>query len=346
MVKHTESGWVHALSKEALVTELAARKLPTEGTRDELRARLVDFIRSPVEDKDTMNEEGSAEEDQGTAKSELTRTAASKGSLTDTCSLLDTARKWGCQFDGKDGIAFLERLEDLRESYGLTHGQLRKCLPLFFKDQALLWYRNNKDEWDSWEDFAECFRQYYIPSKTKFQIEEAIARRTQEPNETARDYVTAIQTLMRRHGAMTPEDRLERTYYNLRPEYRLYVRRTDFRDLAGMLRLADEYERTRQDERAYQNPKSARDQPMTKMNAAAISPGYNPQDCCWGCGQRGHIRRFCRRPPKVFCSRCGKEGVLTRDCHGTQSGNGPLAGDAPGAPRPIEGDATKAGSPV
>lgn len=345
-MKRTKAGWVYALTKESLIAELTARSLSAEGNRDELRARLVNFVQSSTENIEDGEE--SSEDDQCAKKSEEAQPTRPKGSLGDTCNLLDTARKWGCQFDGKDGIAFLERLEDLRESYGLTHKQLRKCLPLFFKDQALLWYRNNKDDWDDWSDFEECFKQYYIPSKTKFQKEEAIARRTQGPDETARDYVTAIQTLMRRHGAMTTEDRLERAYYNLRPEYRLYVRRTDFKDLAGMLRLADEYERTRRDEKTYLPPgKPAKERPMAKISTAATSHAYNPQDCCWGCGQRGHIRRFCRRPPKLFCSRCGKEGVLTRDCHGTQPGNELQAGDARGAPRPTEeGDDTKTGSPV
>lgn len=42
---------------------------------------------------------------------------------------------------------------------------------------------------------------------------------------------------------------------------------------------------------------------------------YNRQEYCWRCKQRGHVRFDCKRPPKRFCSRCGKDGVLTKDCH-------------------------------
>ncbi|XP_028048918.2 activity-regulated cytoskeleton associated protein 2 [Monomorium pharaonis] len=121
-----------------------------------------------------------------------------KSTFSDTAALLDTVRKWGCQFDGKDGVAFLERLEDLRLSYGLTQAQLQRCLPLIFKDQALLWYRNNRDDWRSWADFEKDFRRYFVPTKTRFELEAKIARRIQGPNETVREYVTALQTLMRR----------------------------------------------------------------------------------------------------------------------------------------------------
>ncbi|EZA56799.1 hypothetical protein X777_03204 [Ooceraea biroi] len=39
----------------------------------------------------------------------------------------------------------------------------------------------------------------YAPAATPFELEEEIARRKQGATETAREYVTALQTLMRRH---------------------------------------------------------------------------------------------------------------------------------------------------
>ncbi|XP_036141713.1 uncharacterized protein LOC118645194 [Monomorium pharaonis] len=158
-----------------------------------------------------------------------------RGTFSDTAALLDTVRKWGA-------------------------------------NQALLWYRNNRDDWRSWADFEKDFRRYFVPTRTRFELEAEIARRTQGPNETAREYVTALQTLMRRHGGITPEDRLERIYHNLRPEYHLYARRNDFLDLPGLLRLTDDYERARRYEREYQPPKG-REKPKTA--AAAIIPAYD-----------------------------------------------------------------------
>jgi len=133
---------------------------------------------------------------------------------------------------------------------------------------------------------------------------------------------------------MTAEDRLERAYHNLRPEYHLYIRRSDFRTLADMLRLADEYERARRHEKTYQPSSKQRSKDKIKPTAALITPGYKPQECCWGCSQREHTRRFCRRPAKLFCSQCGKEEVLTKNCHGTRSGNGSKAGGGGETSRP------------
>lgn len=331
-MKPTVTGPIYKLSKDELIRELSNRNQPTDGNRDELRARLLGLVR--VESK-IVSDNSSDESEEDEAKEEPSRMEPVKP-LAENVALMDTVRKWGCQFDGKDGVAFLEKLEDLRDSYGFTQEQLRRCLPLLFKDQALLWYRNNKEACTSWDEFEECFRQYYVPTKTKFEMEEAIARRRQKPNETAREYVTEIQTLMRRHGHMTSEDKLERTYHNLRPEYHLFIRRRDFGNLAELLRFADEYERTRRYEKEYQPAQKNKETQRTDL--ATVVPAYNARECCWGCGQRGHTRRFCRRPPKMFCSQCGKEGVLTKNCHGLRPGNGAEAEGTGGTARPANSE--------
>ena len=99
-------------------------------------------IKVNIEKYDETAAEDTSEDDLETVLGETPR-ARRRKKMSDTTDLLDTVRKWGIQFDGKDGVAFLERLEDFRISYELTHAQLQRCLPLLFKDQALLWYRNN-----------------------------------------------------------------------------------------------------------------------------------------------------------------------------------------------------------
>jgi len=50
---------------------------------------------------------------------------------------------------------------------------------------------------------------------------------------------------------MTVEDRLERAYHTAPRTPYQYIRRSDFRTLADMLRLADEYKRARRYEKTY-----------------------------------------------------------------------------------------------
>lgn len=40
---------------------------------------------------------------------------------------------------------------------------------------------------------------------------------------------------------------------------------------------------------------------------------------CWNCGKVGHRRVVCTEATTLFCSWCGKRGVLSRDCCGEKA---------------------------
>lgn len=40
----------------------------------------------------------------------------------------------------------------------------------------------------------------------------------------------------------------------------------------------------------------------------------NPALLCWRCGAPGHTRGTCKGPRVLFCSKCGKLGILSRRC--------------------------------
>ncbi|CAD6215443.1 GSCOCG00011188001-RA-CDS, partial [Cotesia congregata] len=129
-------------------------------------------------------------------------------------------RKWGVVFKGeRDGLDFLERLEELADSYGYEMDQLVPCIPILLRDKALLWYRNNKRNWGSWEDFVADLKAFYLPPGLELELEEQIRNRVQGATEAAAEYATRIQTLMRRHGGMSDSARLTQIYHNLHPEY-------------------------------------------------------------------------------------------------------------------------------
>ncbi|XP_057329828.1 trichohyalin-like [Microplitis mediator] len=76
----------------------------------------------------------------------------------------DLVREWGVVFNGdRDVQEFLERLEKLAESYGYEMDHLVPCIPILLREKALLWYRNNKRDWVSWEDFVSDLKTFYLP---------------------------------------------------------------------------------------------------------------------------------------------------------------------------------------
>jgi len=317
--------WIHALSKEELIESLRKYQLDTTGTIDELRRKLKAFAdRNPTVFYPTVDPTKTLE----TATMTERATTPYQTQLGDTMNLV---RKWGCHFTGKDPLAFLERVEELQSGYGLTNEQLLRCLPELITGEPLLWYRNNRESWTAWEDFVASFRLCYLPHNNTA-LDREIRDRIQKPGESFRPYATALQTMMRRLGGLTPSQQIDRIYENMKPSYRRYIRRAEVQTMEELIYRATEHESIEQAEAEYnsrvtggKNHHIATPSKDARADTAMISPTYKKSDCCWNCGQRGHRKTECKRPFHKFCSACGKTGVLTRDCH--PPGNGPAAGE-------------------
>ncbi|XP_032689773.1 activity-regulated cytoskeleton associated protein 2-like isoform X2 [Odontomachus brunneus] len=222
---------------------------------------------------------------------------------------INQMRKWGCQFDGKDPISFLERIEELQSSYSYTDEQMLQGLPELLRGGTLHWYRNNRSTWREWKEFIRAFREHFFPYRFEFQMKQEIQRRKQEPNEIFRQYATDLATLMRRAGGFSRRDHIDQIYENMSPDLKMHIRRENVHTLRELEARAAEIEDIERQRIAFRrDTKSTPRMPM----AAAL---YKASECCWRCKQRGHTRRLCRNEQKKFCSQCGKDGVLTRNCH-------------------------------
>jgi len=310
----TKAG-IHALTKEELIHTLHQYHLDTAGSVDDLRKRLKSFAeRTPIELPERTlaikGNETSAMTDPGPT--------ASPPHLGETMNLV---RKWGCRFAGKDPLAFLERVEELRSAYGLTNEQMLRCLPELITGEPLFWYRNNRESWVTWEDFVTSFRMCYLPHRNTA-LDREIRDRLQGPDEPFRTYATVLQTMMRRLGSLSTEQQIDRVYENMRPHYRRYIHRSDITGVADLIYRVTEHEDIELAETEYNSrmtrkrggASAAKAENQASENAM-ISPTYRRNECCWNCGQRGHQKTDCKRPFKKFCSVCGKTGVLTRECH-------------------------------
>jgi hypothetical protein len=140
-------------------------------------------------------------------------------------------------FNGKgDPVAFLERVEELCESDGVDADLLLPHLPGLLQGEAAAWCRNNRQRWCDWNGFVTDFRLFYFPVSYQEDLEVEISRRLQRPTEPVTTYLTELQTLLRRHGSLRPEQQLSWMYRNLLPEYRLYLKRSELTDAATLLR--------------------------------------------------------------------------------------------------------------
>jgi len=227
-------GWVYQLSKVELATELGRLVIENEGNLDCLRRRLSRYIDLNPEYVYSPPTETIPEDPEAIEQKEDIRPTP-----TDTAEVMNQIRKWGCHFDGKDPLTFLERTEELRQGYGYSGEQLLLGLP---RGDTLLWYRNNRASWSSWEEFDRAFRRHFLPRRYRGQLTREIQKRYQQPNEPFDKYTTAVLTMMRRAGGFTTEAQIEQLYDNMSPEYKLYIRLDDVTDLEELRARAAEYE--------------------------------------------------------------------------------------------------------
>ena len=335
-------GWVHELRKAVLVKVAESYRLDATGTLDELRQRVTKYCRDhQIMGPPTITLTGETSNPEmlpGTGTSLIAPEATP----------MERIRKWGTRYDGGAGAAeFLQRLGDLQHSYMVTPAQIIQCLSEILKGRALGWYRLRRTEWQSWDDFVTDFRAFFLTAEDENELEATIVRRVQRPGEAATDFILDLLPLMQQYGKYSPEQQVNRAYRNLRPEYRRYIKPTEFATLPELMRLAAHQDKVAAEEkeaagsRQKEVPKNEkrpekRAAQTSSSGLAAVQADYDRATCCWRCGQRGHRRPECRRASKLFCSYCGTAGRTSRDCpcnpfSGNEDGRG-NRGDRQNAP--------------
>ena len=105
--------FISALSFDQLVAVLAIQGLPTSGTFEELQVRLQKYVDAHPEIFATTPMPLEVISDTASTY----HTAPTSGNHTE---VINQIRKWGIHFDGRDPIAFLERIEELSAGYNYT----------------------------------------------------------------------------------------------------------------------------------------------------------------------------------------------------------------------------------
>jgi len=264
--------WVQTLSKEQVAQILAQYNLDNTGNLDVLRRRFRQFASQRPELFPSSSNNGNTmpkmddEEPMG----------APPLSLLERTKVLNQIRKWDHQFEGKDPLSFLERIDELRWRYGYEDKQLLLGLPELLKGDALLWYRNHRDSWATWEDFCRGLKARFLSADFNRKTRQEILGRYQKQGEAFTSYSTALLTMMRRAGGYSEADQLDQIYENLDPELQLHIRREEvktFDDLSSRVAHIEAIQRRRKDRQG--------EVPTAKGTVAAAT--YSREECCWRC---------------------------------------------------------------
>src|SRR5436190_21107022 len=154
------SMWINELTKSQAVEYSRRHGINDTANLDTLRKRIRQFTtRNPGTPRPV-----SVTDDMPRAENDDVEAPIAPEPL-DRPQLLNQIRKWGCQFDGKEPLAFLERVEELKDAYGFSGEQMLLGLSELLRGNALLWLRNCRSSWQKWEDFCEAFRAHFLPPR-------------------------------------------------------------------------------------------------------------------------------------------------------------------------------------
>lgn len=252
--------------------------------------------------------------------------------------------KWGLKFNGDVSDisvhTFLERVEELRVARHVSIPELFTSSLDLFEGKGLVWYRSNIHRCHNWQDLANLLRRHYSPPDYRLRLFEDILARTQGPNESFVDFMTAMTAMFNRHGNISSDVRLGIVLRNLAPFY--IERLPEVSSLDELERECLRIEVAKYRAENYRPPRRTWLEPdLTGVGPELVVPSASENTspiesvsplpssrldrntrACFNCGQVGHLVRACAAPFVRKCFNCSRPGVTSKTCRNCHpSGN-------------------------
>lgn len=232
--------------------------------------------------------------------------------------------KWNLHFTG-DGsgeslISFLEKVETLRISRGVSTEDLFLSAGDLFKSQAWIWFNTNRSKLHSWEELITKLKDDFLPYHYDDDRLEEINHRTQGSEEKVCLYICSMESLFNRLSKKPDEITIvNKIRRNLLPRYVHQLALHDIRTVADLSSLCKKLEESHSWTERYQPPNFQK----TKLLEPDLA--YHPAKpikpikqisalSCWNCHKSGHIYNQCRAPRQIFCYGCGTRNTTKKSC--------------------------------
>lgn len=256
--------------------------------------------------------------------------------------------QWGLKFSGGDNMsvnAFIERVVELKDARNATNQDLWRYAIDLFDGEALIWYRANREYVDNWDDLVTLLKRTFQKPFYQEELLLEINSRTQGKDESVIIYIAVMQNMFKRlPNRLTEQEKLTIILKNLQPYYQRALCRDEIysiSDLINVLRIVERtkvncdnfqepknFKSTLEPDLAYKSPVDSSDVFEVKETASKTTDVIKMR--CWNCRESGHLFRGCSLPKqRLFCFRCGRFGVTSKDC--TCKGNA-----AGGSSRPAQ----------
>lgn len=228
------------------------------------------------------------------------------------------------KFDGSTcPKVFLQRLEEVATSRGISDSQLFRSAVELFTDDALFWFRGIRSEVDSWTELKQVLLAEYLPADYDYRLLREIRSRTQGPDESITHYLSLMKEYFSRlNTPLSDSEQLDIVTHNIRPFYTTQLALFPIQTWAvlkdGCLLLEEARQRASlfveppRDCGQLLAPDLACRSPELIPKAAAILD--HPHLFCVRCRVNGHTLSECLAPRRVICYRCGQRGYTADNC--------------------------------
>lgn len=264
------------------------------------------------------------------------------------CSGDKNVAKWNLRFNGTtDPRSFLERVDELQISYGVSDGKLFNSAAQLFSEQGLLWYRGIKNQVSSWAELKSLLLEEFDPVDYEYRLMGEIRSRTQGLDEPTHIYFSVMACLFNRLSSPLPEEKqLEILLHNIRPYFSRQLALLDITSISDLKSKCRKLESARQRSNFFVEPTGSNllsqefcykgkakqvnyvatqniRRPPTTSQQYNLTPSSN-QRVCFKCGKGNHNFKLCSvtpvTPRNIRCFGCGKVGFIVSSCPNCNKG--------------------------
>lgn len=254
-------------------------------------------------------------------------------------------------YDGQSSVTnFIQRVEEVRQSRGVSKDFLFRSASELFTGEALNFWRTS--QFSSWDDLVRKLRDRFLPYGYENDLWAEIRCRTQGAKEKVATFVDSIENLFGKLSSKPSEEvRLEIIRRNLLPYLQGQLALQPVYSIGELVRLGRKIEETVVRTQNFQPPpinyrtllEPALAYHKTPSSVSTIDAAPRPtgqwigeselvlpdqptvasvhaerkgtdKPLCWNCKSASHRFRSCDQPKKKFCFKCGHPEVTTPTC--------------------------------
>lgn len=161
------------------------------------------------------------------SSSQLTTSAAGTDNVSDSQPISVTCERSlhgeinKIKYSGNTCVhSFIQRVDEFVQSRGISFDKILTLAYDIFVDDALHWYRYNRDKVKTWNELCILLKEDFSSEDYDYRLAAEIRSRTQGEQENITVYLSIMHGMFSRLGKpMSEEDKLEILMHNIRPCY-------------------------------------------------------------------------------------------------------------------------------